>query len=44
MDSDADIYEVFRSDESCKEKLQQLGNIVDSGTIDLHFYTKIIEG
>lgn len=44
MDSDADIYEVFRSDESCKEKLQQLGNIVDSETIDLHFYTKIIEG
>lgn len=44
MDSDADIYEAFRGDESCKEKLQQLRNIVDSGTIDRHFYTRIIEG
>jgi hypothetical protein len=43
MDPDADIYDVFGSDDSCKEKLQHLGNIADSGTIDLHFYTKIIE-
>ncbi|WP_188854257.1 hypothetical protein [Haloarcula argentinensis] len=43
MDTDTDIYDVFRSDDSCKEKLQQLGYIADSGTIDLHFYTKIIE-